>query len=120
MALSKHHAAKIILTLLLIASVAALASSSQFYREALVDAFFAFALASVVILHFRVGAKWSDALLLLAITAIFGAFDFRILHYAPKLMAWFSFLGLASFLVMAIRTVWAETAERRMLLYAWL
>jgi hypothetical protein len=120
MAISKNLAAKVALTLLLLACAGASAFSNQFYREAMVDSFFAFALASVLILHFRVQPEWFDALLVLAFTLLFATVDFRFLHFAPKVMAWFSFAGLSSLLVLGIRAVWAEKgATRRMLLYTW-
>jgi hypothetical protein len=43
--------------------------------------------------------------------------DFRVLHYPPKIMAWFSFVGLSSLVIMAVRSVWNQ--DRRLLLYAW-
>jgi hypothetical protein len=116
----KARAIRIALTLLAVLCGAFLALSSQFYTQALVDAFFAIALASVLIIHLRVRPKWSDALLVLAVTTILGVVDFRLLHYAPKPMAWLSFVGLSSFIVMAIRTIWAgNSGTARILLYAW-
>lgn len=115
------RAARIILTLLLILAAAMLAFSATFYSQALIDAFFAFALASVLIIHLRTNPKWPDILLVIAITVALGNVDFRLLHYAPTLMAWFSFVGLSSFLVMAVRTVWAkEAGASKALLRAWL
>jgi len=119
MTIRRNDAPRVLLTLLLIVCAAALAASSQFYDEALVDAFFAFALASVLILQFRVRPNWRDIPLVLASTAIFAAMDFRCLHYAPRIMAWVSFLGLSSYLIVAVRAVWARGEERKMLLYAW-
>ena len=116
----KDRVLRIGLTLSLVMVAGAFASSAQFYEAALVDAFFAIALASVLILHLRVSPKLSEVLCVLAGTALFAAVDFDILHYPPKLMAWFSFLGLSSFLVMAVRAVWATAEERKMLLYAFL
>src|SRR6185437_16116653 len=90
------------------------------YKEALADSFFAFALASVLILHFRVKPRWQDAALVLVITAVLAGIDFKVLHYTARFAAWLSFAGIASFLVMAVRAVWAQApGERRMLLYAW-
>ena len=116
----KVQTIRIVLTLLVVLCGATLAFSSQFYSQALVDAFFAFALASILIIHLRVRPKWSDALLVLVVTAILGIVDFRLLHYAPQPMAWLSFVGLSSFIVMAIRTIWAgNSGAARLLLYAW-
>jgi PAP2 superfamily len=115
-----RRALKIIFTVLIVACIAILGTSAQFYIQAMVDAFFAFALASVLIVQLRVRPRWPDALLVLGVTFLFAGVDFRLLHYSPKLMAWLSFLGLSSFLVMALHTVWAkESRAAKMLLYAW-
>lgn len=115
-----NRTVKVILTAVLTACAGALGSSSSFYNEALLDAFFGFALASVVILHLRVRPKWSDALLIVVIGCFFGVVDFGFLHYPPRVMAGISFLGLSSFLIMAIRAVWArDGGSARALLYAW-
>jgi PAP2 superfamily protein len=108
---------QIFLTLLVLLSVAALGFSRQFYTEALDDAFFGLALASVVILHQRIRPSWPDAAWIAAGTIAFGIIDFHFLHYPLKVMAWFSFLGLTSFAIMAWRSIWGR--ERRKLLYAW-
>jgi len=112
-----HRLGKIALTLLLAIGAAMLGTSQQFYTEALVDAFFGFALASVVIIHFRVRPRWLDVGLVAAGTVVLAVVDFRILRYPPKVMAWFSFLGLSSFVIMAVRSIWSR--DRRLLLYGW-
>src|ERR1700726_371814 len=89
----------------------------QFYDEAMVDAFFALALASVAIIHLRVRPRWLDALLIAVGTALLATVDFHVLHYPTKITAWFSFLGLSSFVVIGVRSIWEQ--ERRFLLYAW-
>jgi len=109
------QSAKILLTLLLAAAFAWLACSATFYNEALVSAFFGIALASVLIIHFRVRPSWQDALLVLAGTLLLAAVDFRVLHFKPAIMAWFSFAGLSSLLVFGLRTVWAKDADRKLL-----
>ncbi len=120
MTVATWRVARIILTLLLILGGAMLAFSARFYNEALVDGFFAFALASVLIIHLTIRPKWPDVLLIVAITIALGGVDFRLLHYAPKSMAWLSFVGLSSFLVLAVRTVWAkEAGASKALLCAW-
>ena len=120
MASRQENALKAVLTLLLIASAGALAVSSFFYNAGLVRPFFAASLASVALVHFRVRPEWSDALLVLACMLAFAVVDFRILHYTPAAVAWISFFGLGSFLVLAIRAVWAPPAERKLLNYAWI
>jgi len=106
------------LTLLVLLSAGVLGFSRQFYIEALEDAFFGLALASVVILHQRIRPSWLDAAWIGAGTIVWGIVDFHFLHYPPKIMAWFSFAGLSSFAIMALRSIW--TQDRRKLLYAWI
>lgn len=106
------------LSILVLLSVGMLGFSRQFYTEALDDAFFGLALASVVILHQRIRPSWLDAAWTATGTILLGVVDFHFLHYPQKVMAWFSFLGLTSFTIMALRSIWNR--NRRMLLYAWI
>ena len=114
---SKPLIVKILLTAIVVACTGALAFSRQFYTEALADAFFGLALGSIVILHLRICRKYLDLLPLAGGTILIGFVDFRILHYGPRIMAWFSFLGISSLLIMVVRTIWAP--QRKMLLYTW-
>jgi hypothetical protein len=113
--MAPSQSAKILLTLPLAAAFAWLACSATFYNQALVSAFFGIALASVLIIHFRVRPSWQDALLVLAGTLLLAAMDFRVLHFKPAIMAWFSFAGLSSLLIFGLRTVWAKNADRKLL-----
>lgn len=107
---------RISLTLLVFAGLVVLGVSRSFYDQAFIDSFFAFALASVFILHMRIRPHWQDAAIV-AISLIVLAFvDFQILHFPQKLMAWFSFLGLSSFAVMAARAIWAKTRSEKSLI----
>jgi hypothetical protein len=112
-----NYAVKLLLTLVAIACAGTMVFSHRFYTEALDSAFFGIALASVVILHLRVCRKYWDVLPLALGTIFFGFTDFRVLHYASRIMAWFSFLGMSSFLILAIRTIWMR--QRKILLWAW-
>jgi hypothetical protein len=112
------RASKILLTLPLVAAFVWLGCSAPFYYEALVSAFFGFALASVIIIHFRVRPSWGDALLVLAGTLLLAAVAFRLLHFKQAIMAWFSFAGLSSLFILGLRTVWAKDADRKLLLLA--
>lgn len=114
-----NRAVKILLTLLLAGCFGALALGRQFYNEALVDGFFAFALLGVVILHLRVRSDWRDALAIVGLTAVLAGIDFAVLHYPQKLVAWLSFAGVSSFLVTGARAIWTEDRQaRKMILYA--
>jgi hypothetical protein len=113
-----QRAAQLLLTILIAAVAAKFGTSSQFYAESLSSAFFAIALVSVVIVHLRVCPVWPDALVLGATTALLAVVDFRLLGYTPRIMAWFSFAGLSSLLLLALRSVWAEGDRRKLLLFA--
>jgi PAP2 superfamily len=119
MASGKNQALKIIASLALIFCASGFALSAQIYQEAIVSAFFSVALASVIVLHLRVRPAWQDALLILAGTALLGLVDFVLLKYPRAIMAWPSFAGLMSLLVLGIRAVWAEGESRKPLIYAW-
>jgi PAP2 superfamily protein len=109
---------QVILTLCVLLVAGLLGFSRQFYLQALDDAFFGLALASVVILHQRIRPSWLDLACSAAGAIALGIVDFHFLHYPARIMAWFSFLGLSSFAIMILRSIW--TAERKKLLYAWI
>lgn len=111
---------KILLTAFLLASAGWLAVNWNFYATTISSLYFALALVSVAIIHFRVLPSWVDALLILACSAILAAVDFLILNYPFRVAAWFSFLGVGSLLVMGIRAVWSEGDDRKLLLLAFL
>ena len=110
---------RISLTLVVLVGLVVLGISRSFYDQAFVDSFFAFALASVFILHMRIRPKWQDASMVVAAVLVLAFVDFRLLHFPQKLMAWLSFLGLCSFAVMAFRAIWVgEQYEKRLILSA--
>lgn len=119
MASGKNEALKIIGTFALFLCAGGFAASPQIYREAIVSAFFSLALASVIVLHLRVRPNWQDALLILAGVAVLGLVDFGVFKYSRAIMAWLSFAGLTSLLILGVRAVWAEGEERKLLIYAW-
>lgn len=108
---------KATLTVIAVGCTAFLVLSHTFYVEALVDAFFALALASVVILHLRVCPKLLDTILVAGGTGLMGLICFGVLRYPHAVMPWFSFAGLSSFLILAIRLIWAD--DRKLLGYTW-
>jgi hypothetical protein len=114
------RARKIGLTLPLVAVFAWLGCSAQFYNEALVSAFFGLALSSILIIHFRVRPSWQDVLLVLAGTFFLAVVDFRLLQFKPAIMAWFSFAGLTSLLILGLRTIWAKDADQKLLFLGFL
>ncbi|HXY25158.1 MAG TPA: phosphatase PAP2 family protein [Candidatus Acidoferrum sp.] len=112
------RAIQILLTVVLVAATAWLGTSARFYNAAMISAFFAVALLSVPIIHFRVRPSWIDALLVLTAMLVLAGVDFRVLHFKPAIMAWPSFAGLASLLILGLRAVWAKETDRRFLLLA--
>jgi hypothetical protein len=115
-----ERAAQILLTAVCVAVAARFGTSPQFYTESLSSAFFAIALIGVVIVHLRVCRVWMDALALAGLTALLAVVDFFFLGYKPQIMAWFSFFGLSSLLVLALRTVWASRNRRKLLVLAFI
>lgn len=97
----------------------AFATRRDFYIEALIDPFFGLALVSVLILHFRLRPRIVDALLVCLITLVLAIIDFQVLHYPVRLMAWLSFLGVSSLLVLGGACAVAKSKNRKLLLYAW-
>ena len=110
--------AQVLLTIVLVAVTAGFGMSAKFYAESLSSAFFAIALISVVIIELRVSGLWPDGAALIGLTALFALVDFRFLHYAPHFMAWFSFLGLSSLFLLALRAIWSEGDRQKLLLFA--
>jgi PAP2 superfamily len=107
---------KAALTALLLVCGIWLGTNSQFYREALASSFFAFALASVIIIHLRVLSTWLDASLILGGAIALGLIDLRVLHFRPAILMWLSFAGMSSLLVFGVRTIWAKRTDRKLLL----
>lgn len=112
------RAVQVLLTIVLAAVTAGFGMSAKFYAESLSSAFFAIALISIVIIALRVSGLWPDGAALIGLTVLFALVDFRFLHYAPHFMAWFSFLGLSSLFLLALRAVWSDGDRRKLLLFA--
>jgi hypothetical protein len=104
---------KFLISAVIIAAGVWFGTSANFYNAALVSAFFGAALFSVCIIHLRIVPTLLDFTAMLSGTAVFALVDFRVLHLPPKIMAWFSFLGLSSILTLAVRLVWAPADKRR-------
>ncbi|HEY6465994.1 MAG TPA: phosphatase PAP2 family protein [Candidatus Acidoferrales bacterium] len=107
---------KIGLTVLAVLGIGIFAFNHSFYDDALGNPFFAIELGSIAILLLRLRPQWSSVASIGVLTLVFSAIDFKVLHFHPYAMSWFSFLGLASFLVMLVRLVWEDS--RRLLSYA--
>jgi PAP2 superfamily len=113
---SHDRTMKIVLTALLVVGGIWLGTNRQFYTEAMSSAFFAFALANVIVIHLRIAPSWRDASLILGGTMALWLVDRRILHLQSAMLMWLSFVGLCSLLVFGTRTIWAKGAGRKLLL----
>jgi PAP2 superfamily protein len=116
--LSGRRALQALITLGIVVGVAWLGASKQFYLEAMTDAFFGFALAGITVVHMRIRPAWRDVVLLAAGCALFSVIDFKVLHYEARLVSLFSIIGLTSFAILAIRSVWE--LDRKIMLCAWI
>jgi len=110
--------AQLIISIALVLLWARLGLGWGFYSTALVSQFLAVALASVCIFHFSVRRELLDLLGVLGTAAILAYVDFGILRYPVRSIAWFSFLGLGSFLLLALRLVWESNENRKILALA--
>lgn len=89
-----------------------------FYATTLASPFFAVALVSVCIFHFSVRHDLYDLLGVLGTAALLAYVDFGFLHYPVRNIAWLSFLGLGSFLMLALRLTWEPHANHKILALA--
>jgi hypothetical protein len=110
---SEHLRIKVLLTLPLILWVLSVGLSQKLYTGAMGPPL----LASFVLIHFRIRPRWVDVVLIVLITAFLALVASHTFHYPPRIMTYFSFLGLSSFAIIAVRSVWQP--DRRLLLYAW-
>jgi hypothetical protein len=113
----KDRLIKVLLTLPLIALVLSLCLSPRLYTGAYGPSF-NFMLFSFLIVHLRIRPRWVDVALVVLITALLATTDFCLSHFPPHLMAYFPFLGMSSFAIMAVRSIW-DGQGRRLLLFAW-
>src|ERR1700676_452402 len=114
------RAAQIPLTIVCVAIAAGFGTSSQCYSESLSSAFFAIALISVVIIQLRVCGLWPDALILIGATGLLAVIHFPLVLYTAHFIAWFSFFGLNSLLLLALRAIWSEGDRRKLPLFAFI
>jgi hypothetical protein len=108
---------RILSTIAWIVCTGAIGLSDYFFRSTFSDAFFAFALASIIIIHLRLRPKISDALLVLAVGGLLAFADFKILHDPWVPIALLAFLGFSSFVLLGIRAIWASEGQRKLLAY---
>lgn len=112
---------QVLLSFLLLAAIAGLAFSDLFYKSAIATAFYPYVFASVILIHLRLRFRWSDVGGILLFGAAFLLFDVFVLqHRHIYVVSWASFLGMGSLVVMGLRAIWSEGAERRLILLAFI
>jgi hypothetical protein len=114
----RRPAFKVGMTALLFGAVLALSLNRDFYTGAMVSAFFSLALASAWIILAMIRRSWFDLLWVVTGGLFLAVLDFRVMNFQPMFMAGFSFLGLSALAVLGTRTIWAESEDQRLLLYA--
>ena len=118
--LDRSFVVKIALAVLLFTAILGLALNRQFYDETMVSAYLSLALVSALIVLVVLRRSWFDLLWVVSGGLLLAALDYRLLHFPPRIMAGFSFAGLAAFAVLGIHTIWAEANDRKLLLYGFL
>jgi hypothetical protein len=103
---------KIGFTVLVSAAVLWAATNKRLYDIAVLNVIVSMGLAAVLVLHLRLKPLWTDALAVLAGAGTLALIDFKILHYNFSVFGLISFLGLASFVALAVRATWSSGEER--------
>ena len=116
--MTSRHIIQILFSLALIVVCARFGVGWTFYATSLASPFFAVALVSVCIFHFTVRRELLDLLVVAGTAALLACVDFGFLHYPLRNVAWLSFLGLGSFLVLALRLTWEPRSNRKILALA--
>jgi hypothetical protein len=120
LAFTRTRAFKSGATVVLLATILGLALSRSFYDESMTSAYLSLALASALIVLAMIRRSWLDLLWVLAGGLFLAALDYKVMHFTPRFMAGFSFVGLGALAVLGVRTVWAEDEDRKLLLYGFL
>jgi hypothetical protein len=100
----------------LTALVCFLVTSSYVYYHFLVGSFFAYGLAAILIVQIRARVPVLDFVGVAALAAAFFCCNGFVLHYVVTVRAIYSFVGLASLLLLGLRTIWTRT-DRELLIY---
>jgi PAP2 superfamily len=109
---------KVVLSLLLLAAAIGVVTRTPFYLYGMSEEFFAWMLASIVIIHLRVRPDWRDVVGIALAAGMFALVDLVFLHYQFYVIASISFVGMGSLFVMGLRAIWLEGEQRRMALLA--
>jgi PAP2 superfamily len=109
---------KVVLSLLLLAAAIGVVTRTAFYLYGMSEEFFAWMLASIVLIHLRVRPDWRDAAGIALAAGTFALIDLALLHYQFYVIASISFVGMGSIFVMGLRAIWLEDEQRKKALLA--
>jgi hypothetical protein len=115
--LRKKNILRLALNVLLFAAVLALTLSKDFYATTMASAYLSLALFSALIVLQMLRRSWLDLLWVLAGALTLAMLDYHVMGFKPMIMAGFSFVGMAAFSVLGTHTIWAESEDRKLLLY---
>jgi hypothetical protein len=117
---SSQRTWRVLLSLVIVASVPALAASHVFYVSAIAGMFYPYVFASIVFIHLRMRFRWMDAGGIVLLGATFAALDQFAIHRSDTviIVTWVSFLGMGSLVVMGLNAVWLGGEERKTVLLA--
>jgi hypothetical protein len=109
---------KVMLSLLLLAAAIGVVTRTSFYLYGMSEEFFAWMLASIVLIHLRVRPDWRDAIGIALAAGMFAVIDLTLLRYQFYVIASISFVGMGSLFVMGLRAIWLEDEQRKKALLA--
>jgi hypothetical protein len=109
---------KVVLSLLLLAAAIGVVTRTSFYLYGMSEEFFAWMLASIVLIHLRVRPDWRDAIGIALAAGMFALIDLGLLHYQFYVIASISFAGMGSLFVMGLRAIWLQGEQRQKALLA--
>jgi hypothetical protein len=117
-AMDASRTSKVVLSLLLLAAAIGVVTRTPFYLYGMSEEFFAWMLASIVLIHLRVRPDWRDAVGITLAAGVFALVDLVFLHYQFYVIASISFVGMGSLFVMGLRAIWLEAEQRKTALLA--
>ena len=104
----------------LVTGILTLSISRDFYDSSMASPFLSLAILSALVILLMLRRSWSDLLPVVAGAALLALVDLRIMHFPYRFMAWFSFVGMSSFVVLGLHAVWAEGKDRKVMVCAFL
>ncbi len=102
---------RIVFSLAVLAAAVWAATNKRLYDVAVFNALVSMGLTAIIVLHLRMKPSGSDAAGVAAGAGTLALIDIQLLHYKFNAFGLLSFLGLASFVALAIRAAWSRGEE---------